>query len=177
MSEPKTIAEWIVAAWQVSKDHGFHNVEGDGTPARLPERVALLHSEASELLEAYRKGYPARPCDKPIPLSQIAEELADIAIRLFDFAGEFHIEPIDTHLTLTDIIQRQETRYMPPSTRIAELHKFFTMLWEMPEPLTWTRTFARVLRFAAQENIDLEHAILTKHAYNEKRPHLHGKAF
>ena len=76
---PRNLSEWQKAAWQVSKDHGWHDVPGDGTIARVPERIALLHSEVSELLEAYRKN-PLAPCDKGIALSCAAEELADIAI-------------------------------------------------------------------------------------------------
>jgi len=56
--------------WPDSRSHG--------------EVVALIHSEVSELLEAIR----AVPC----PQEHIAEEMADIMIRVADFAGYFGID-------------------------------------------------------------------------------------
>ena len=51
-----------------------------------------LHSEVSELWEAFRDGKAFLPCDKASkmeamglkPLSCVEEELADIVIRVFD---------------------------------------------------------------------------------------------
>lgn len=54
--------------------------------ANLAEKVALIHSELSELLEAYR-GDPQAPCDKSgCPLTKEEEEMADVFIRLMDLA-------------------------------------------------------------------------------------------
>lgn len=48
------------------------------------EKIALMHSELSEALEALRAGNPQ--CDKPIELSAVEEEMADVLIRMMDWA-------------------------------------------------------------------------------------------
>ena len=67
-------------AWQTSEDHGFH---GERTFA---DKIALMHSELSEALEADRHGNP--PSEKTPEFSHVEEELADLVIRLMDEATE-----------------------------------------------------------------------------------------
>lgn len=50
----------------------------------IPEKIALIHSEASEMLEGVRKNL----MDDKLPHRKMAEvELADVIIRCFDLAG------------------------------------------------------------------------------------------
>jgi NTP pyrophosphatase (non-canonical NTP hydrolase) len=55
------------------------------------EVIALMHSELSEALEALRAGNPIS--EKIPPFSSLEEELADVIIRILDYAenNNFHI--------------------------------------------------------------------------------------
>jgi NTP pyrophosphatase (non-canonical NTP hydrolase) len=81
--------------YKVSTISGFHEKDGDLYDAengRFGEFCANLHGEVSELWEAWRKGNLKNKCDKPIPLSCAAEELADIIIRAMDTAVTLGID-------------------------------------------------------------------------------------
>jgi NTP pyrophosphatase (non-canonical NTP hydrolase) len=90
-----------------NKEKGFHDTEGN-----IPQMIALLHSEASEMLEADRKNRWANEKDlnkalriineNGTPLTfktffnenikdTLQDELADLLIRTLDFAGKFNI--------------------------------------------------------------------------------------
>ena len=59
-------------------NHGFWNEEpNDG------ERMALIHAEISEALEALRDGNPSS--NKIMDYSSLEEELADAVIRIMDY--------------------------------------------------------------------------------------------
>lgn len=56
-----------------------------GGQINMGERLALIHSEVSEALEAARKGNPP---DSKIPeFNSVTAELADVIIRVMDLAG------------------------------------------------------------------------------------------
>lgn len=91
VSHALTIGEWQKVAYAQSAKSGFHD-----EPAVFSEFTANMHSEASEMWEAYRKGQLNAPCDKADrmsePLTCLEEELADIVIRALDTAETFGVD-------------------------------------------------------------------------------------
>lgn len=70
-------------AHDTAMEKGFWESDNPG------EKIALMHSELSEALDALRKGNPE---SMKIPGFQHAtEELADCIIRILDFAGHFNL--------------------------------------------------------------------------------------
>ena len=62
----------------------FMQYQGFWQSDNTGEKLALMHSEISEALEADRKGLQS---DKIPEFSGVEEELADLLIRVFDFAA------------------------------------------------------------------------------------------
>ena len=101
----KLIGQLTQAAHENAKAKGFY-----GVPFNVAEKLALIHSEISEVLEEFRDGAePAsiryecelgkaecpdkacRLCEQGIPAG-IPIELADVVIRVFDLAGYYGID-------------------------------------------------------------------------------------
>jgi NTP pyrophosphatase (non-canonical NTP hydrolase) len=71
-------------AHAISKKNGFHDKDREDDIEQNAMRLALIHSEVSECLEALRHG---NPLDDHIPEFTGAEaELADVIIRIMDMA-------------------------------------------------------------------------------------------
>lgn len=69
-----------IAAW--NEHQGFWACDNTG------EKIALMHSELSEALEADRKNLPS---EKIPGFTGVEEELADCVIRILDFAGHHEL--------------------------------------------------------------------------------------
>jgi NTP pyrophosphatase (non-canonical NTP hydrolase) len=100
------VNEFCKAAYDNSRAKGFYDtgrriVVDDGgcgpqecvveaKPVNFGEKVALMHSELSEALEAHRARNPA---SEKIPgHSQVAEEFADVVIRVADTCAHMGID-------------------------------------------------------------------------------------
>ncbi len=73
-----TIAELIKQCHETARQKGWWEQERNHG-----ELIALMHSELSEALEAMRKNGTR---------DEIAEELADCCIRIFDYCGAYDID-------------------------------------------------------------------------------------
>lgn len=76
----KTIGEIQHAVHKTAVEHGWWEA-----PRPAGEVLMLMVTELAEAMEAYRKGDPES--DKIPGFSKMEEELADVVIRLLDYAG------------------------------------------------------------------------------------------
>ena len=72
-----TINELVRECHRTAVDHGFW-VDSPN----VGEKIALMHSELSEALEGARHNN----------YDNVAEEMADVCIRVFDFCGHYYID-------------------------------------------------------------------------------------
>lgn len=81
-----TIEDLSVLTYSINAANGWDvTVDGDwdnSGPYKIPTKLALIQSEASEALEAFRKK----------DYDNFKEELADVAIRVFDLAYGLSID-------------------------------------------------------------------------------------
>jgi len=88
-----SINDFIKICNRIAQEKGWWDIErSDG------ELIALMHSELSEALEAMRNSRP---------IEEIAEELADCCIRIFDYCGQKNIDLEDA---LIKKIEKNKTR-------------------------------------------------------------------
>ena len=157
-------------AHAIAKEHGWWDTE-----RTYGDLIALVHSELSEALEAYRlhelEVWPSQVGE--IPLG-VPYELADVVIRVADMAEHYGWD-LD--------MEARDTPFIAPETFgewIADAHYFTVAAYickrNDEKQCNWflSRVIAHVQRMAAHYGIDLDAAIEAKMAYNRTRSYRHG---
>lgn len=178
--------DWYAFSKEVHQnavEHGFW--EGERP---IDEVFALIHSEWSEAMEAYRKDEPMVWYDeerghKP---EGIAVELVDGCIRIFDYLAFLgNTDYFDTTTTYSYIAQAiapfDDDISMPSLVCIlhratAEAANERVVNGNQEQSIAWLRTALGIAcGWLARNKQDFEAIMCEKHAYNKTRPYKHGK--
>jgi NTP pyrophosphatase (non-canonical NTP hydrolase) len=164
--------------------HGWRPADGGPGENTWGDYIALLHSEVSEALEAYRdhrladatsheKAY-GDPNGGPAKPEGVGSEFADVLIRLVDMADVFGIR-------LSGYDHLADLRAHTPDSRFSVVTFGDHMTWlhrEISDAVLSPARLALVLRTldttARKYGIDLEAEYRRKIAYNRTRPYQHG---
>lgn len=95
-SAPYTVVDLVNDSWGVAEEKGFHEGQDNGRDTTL-KRLCLIHTEVSEAAQIVKRKWPSfRPGSSEREYAQIgsmeglradlAEELADVMIRIGDLA-------------------------------------------------------------------------------------------
>lgn len=104
-----TIGGLIFESNATAQGHGWW--EGTET---FPEKIALIHTEVSEALEAFREGAEIDEIYYPNAQAKpegVAAELADALIRIFDICGQWEIPLEDALLAKLPYNRSREYRH------------------------------------------------------------------
>ncbi len=189
------LAELQKEAHAIAKDHGWWDEERS-----FGDLIALVHSELSEALEAYREhgdvkqhlDYRWAPYGHP-SLNGVPYELADVVIRVADMAEWYGMD-------LTAAVHEAEERYDFDSSFpahfgfgswISMVHMHLSRAFEVyanGDYIDWPSSTSKdgeqrlqigaavrwVQAMAAHYGIDLDAAIEAKMEYNRTRSYRHG---
>lgn len=192
MISKEKVQELIKRAYSIAATHGFHEV--DRSNAHF---LMLVVSEIGEMVEADRKSRRVKlhgddldntlrfndfaPTFEHFVKDTLEDELADVVIRICDFLGTRHIEPLILEETSTsddwaklwgkDSINEQCYGLTKIITRIDEDTSTDDISRLLGASLTWCFDFADFHKF------DLLWHVEQKMRYNETRSIRHGKNY
>lgn len=197
----RSLADLTAEIRGVNVAHGWRPAEGGPGENTFGDYIALLHSEVSEALEAYRDhrlkdatedhhnrmhglcvhGEPRGNCNTAA-LSKpegVGSELADVLIRLLDMCDVFGIVPFDMDCELADVAPLETPSYVASfGDHVTWLHWRIAQVIPDPSSVVVDGYMAFILRslvaVAERHGIDLTAEVERKIAYNRTRPFRHG---
>jgi NTP pyrophosphatase (non-canonical NTP hydrolase) len=192
---PETVDRVAEACHANSVNKGFWE-----NPRNEGEAVALIHSELTEAYEGL-SDWQHRKSDHVPEITAVAEELADVVIRVFDLACAKSLRLGDALV----MFPRGETRFGTNleedpvyvdgqvGEAFLEMNRYASHVLEAlrhpertaseevpgftPVEAALARLLAQACHTANDLGIDLGRAVALKMAFNAGRPHKHGKAF
>lgn len=98
---------------EIAESKGFWDYPEFGDAALIPLKIALIHTEVSEALEAHRKPYDDDDVSSytnmtPMQEQDFSEELADAVIRILDVVGFYGLD--DFGKIMIDKIEKNRAR-------------------------------------------------------------------
>ena len=163
-------------AHAIAKEKGWWDQE-----RTFGDLIALIHSELSEALEAYRKtGWPwlrvnEWRCDVHGEPMGVASELADVVIRVADMA-EWYGLSFPIHLLHINNTRSFGDWIAECHSSVSEVLATFKRFPANPELICGSLwgLLGHVFSMAAHYDIDLDAAIAAKMEYNRTRQYRHG---
>lgn len=87
----KALESLAIMVHENAVNKGFHPLH-EPIEVFVANQCNNIHGEVQELWDSWRAGTQNNHCDKPIPLSQTEEELADIVIRALDVSVRLGVD-------------------------------------------------------------------------------------
>jgi NTP pyrophosphatase (non-canonical NTP hydrolase) len=185
----KSLADMTAEIRENNIEKGWRSAEGGPGDNTFGDYIALLHSEISEALEAYRDhrmedatgpgAFHARDNVHILPKPEgVGSEFADILIRLLDMCDIFEIQVFDMDMELGDVAPVDFEMIDAPEEldtfgdHMSWLHLSVTRLWGTS---VFVPHMLRALVTVAEKyGVDLAAECERKIAYNRTRSFQHG---
>jgi hypothetical protein len=134
--------------------------------------LALIHSEISEALESYRKGKTNPDWNDTQAIKDSWEcEIADAAIRVYDWAGGNNFE-VHVLNSVHYYFKKDDEGY-----NFMMLHGDIDNATSGDNSMQFSLILTGLYQYAAHHGFDLLSYILWKLDYNLNREYMHGKKF
>jgi NTP pyrophosphatase (non-canonical NTP hydrolase) len=189
----KSLADLTAEIREINVAHGWRPAEGGPGDNTFGDYIALLHSEVSEALEAFRDhrladatgpgAFHARDNVRILPKPEgVGSELADVLIRLLDMCDVFGLTLFDMDCELADVeLVRPPGHAVSFGDYLTWLHNCISAVPARRDLISPIAAFPAlpfllraVVTVAERYGIDLTAEVERKVAYNRTREFQHG---